>query len=83
MACGTPVLAFARGAVGEIVQDGVSGWQCEDAADMARRIASLGVKPSSCREWAADRFSSRRMAADYVAIYERVLAGATANAAEA
>ena len=36
MACGTPVLAFEGGSVEEIVHDGVNGWICADAADMAR-----------------------------------------------
>ena len=35
MACGTPVLAFAGGAVEEVVENGVNGWICRDVADMA------------------------------------------------
>src|SRR5206468_3373473 len=42
-ACGTPVLAFAGGAVEEIVRDGVNRWICADVDDMARRIRSGGV----------------------------------------
>jgi glycosyltransferase involved in cell wall biosynthesis len=73
MACGTPVLAFAGGSVPEIVRDGVSGWICEDAADMAGRIASPGIGAGSCREWVARHFSCERMVADYLGIYESAL----------
>jgi len=74
MACGTPVLAFAGGSVEEIVRDGVNGWICRDAADMAARIRSLAIPPESCRSWADDHYSIARMADDYVAIYERAIA---------
>jgi len=75
MACGTPVLAFPGGSVGEIVRDGVSGWICDDVADMARRIASVNITPHSCRDWVAAHFSSKRMVDDYLNVYETVLAG--------
>ena len=60
MACGTPVLAFAGGAVEEVVADGVNGWICRDVDEMARRIASPGVAASSCRTFVEENFSSRR-----------------------
>ena len=75
MACGTPALAFRGGSVAEIVRDGVSGWICEDSADMARRIASISIDPACCRDWVARHFSSDRMAADYVRVYEAALTG--------
>jgi glycosyltransferase involved in cell wall biosynthesis len=80
MACGTPVLAFAGGSVREIVRDGVSGWICDDAADMARRIVSPGVEPGSCRDWVGVHFSSERMVRDYLAVYEAALARESADA---
>jgi glycosyltransferase involved in cell wall biosynthesis len=79
MACGTPVLAFAGGSVEEIVRDGVSGWICRDAADMAERIASPGIAAESCRGWAAEHFSSDRMIDRYLEIYDRVLGPAHAR----
>lgn len=81
MACGTPVLAFRGGSVEEIVADDVNGWICSDVADMAAHIASLTVRPESCREDARTRFSVARMAQEYVAIYEeaaRTTSGTTA-----
>jgi glycosyltransferase involved in cell wall biosynthesis len=73
MACGTPVLAFAGGSVEEIVCDGVSGWICRDAADMADRIAAPPVPSESCRAWAADRFSVDTMVRRYVELYEQAI----------
>lgn len=73
MACGTPVLAFPGGSVSEIVRDGVSGWVCADADDMAARAASPAIASQSCRAWVAERFTCERMAARYVAVYERAL----------
>jgi glycosyltransferase involved in cell wall biosynthesis len=70
MACGTPVLAFAGGAVEEIVVDGVNGWICRDVEDMARRIGSLAIDPAGCRTFVDRRFSVGRMADDYLKIYE-------------
>jgi glycosyltransferase involved in cell wall biosynthesis len=81
MACGTPVLAFAGGAVAEIVRDGVNGWICSDVADMASRIVSLEVAPASCRMFVAQHFSVARMTDGYVDVYERALTGANTVAA--
>ena len=82
MACGTPVLAFAGGAVEEIVRDGVNGYICRDPADMAAHIASAAIAPKACRAFVNEHFSIGRMAERYVHIYERVLADTHASAAE-
>jgi glycosyltransferase involved in cell wall biosynthesis len=74
MACGTPVLAFAGGSVKEIVRDGVNGWICRDAADMAARITSLDISPAACRAFVADHFPVARMADQYLSVYQRALA---------
>jgi glycosyltransferase involved in cell wall biosynthesis len=81
MACGTPVLAFSGGAVDEVVRNGTSGWICDDVGDMAARIASTGIAPASCRQWAAERFSAARMVDSYVDIYESVMSGAASGVA--
>jgi len=69
MACGTPVLAFAGGAVAEIVRDGVNGWVCGDIDDMARRAVSPGIPASSCRAFVEAHFSVARMADGYLEAY--------------
>jgi glycosyltransferase involved in cell wall biosynthesis len=81
MACGTPVLAFAGGAVEEIVCDGENGWICRDVADMAAHIVSLGIPPRACREFVAERFSVSRMTERYLRVYQKALEGAGAVSA--
>lgn len=75
MACGTPVLAFCRGAVGEVVQDGKTGFLVETEDEM---IAALGklheIDPQACRFRVEQHFSAARMASDYEALYARLLA---------
>jgi glycosyltransferase involved in cell wall biosynthesis len=77
MACGTPVIARRRGSVPEVVDDGVTGLVFEsidDGVEAVRRVRSMDR--SACRARFESRFSSRRMAGDYLKIYERVLAQA-------
>ena len=83
MACGTPVLAFAGGSVEEIVRDGVNGWICRDAADMAERIVSLDIAAESCRAWAERHFSSEVMVDRYLEIYEHAMGVASLGVATA
>jgi len=74
MACGTPVVAFNRGSVAEIIEDGVTGFVVEDetsAAGAVREIASLSR--SAVRERFEDRFTARRMAEDYVGLYRSLI----------
>ena len=76
LACGTPVIAFASGALPEIVQHGETGFLVHDAIGMAAAIADCGrIDPAHCRAVARERFSAERMARDYLDVYHR-LAGA-------
>ena len=74
MACGTPVVAFRRGSMPEVVDEGVTGFLATDvdaAVVAVDRAAQLDR--SAVRARAATRFSAARMVADYVHAYERVL----------
>jgi len=82
MACGAPVLAFAGGSVEEIVRDGINGWICHDAVEMADRIASPRIEPAACREFVDSHFSVGKMADRYLDVYERVLMRSSAAPAE-
>ncbi len=74
MACGTPVIAFNRGSVPEIIEDGVNGFIVEDeqgAIGAAYRLPELSrEKIRTCFE---ERFTARRMALDYLAVYRSLM----------
>ena len=73
LACGTPVLAFAEGSAPEIVHDGVTGFLCEDEDDMSARLRDVAkLDRGRCRAEAVERFSTDRMASDYLALYRSV-----------
>jgi glycosyltransferase involved in cell wall biosynthesis len=73
MLCGTPVLAFPRGAVAEVVEPGVTGYLCHGVADMARRLGAIAsFDRRACRARAVERWSARRMVDEHVQLYEQL-----------
>jgi glycosyltransferase involved in cell wall biosynthesis len=77
MACGTPVIAYNRGSVPEVVEDGVTGFVVEDELSAAAAVNNLTkLSRAAIRQRFEERFTSRRMAKDYLALYRR-LASAT------
>jgi len=75
LACGTPVLAYRRGSIPEILEDGVTGFICENVEEMVAAIARLPlIDRRRCRESFEQRFTARRMAEEYVGLYERMAA---------
>jgi glycosyltransferase involved in cell wall biosynthesis len=75
MACGTPVLAFPEGAAPEVVDDGRTGFLCNDEAEMVDALGRLGeLKRSDCRLAVEGYFSTSRMVAEHVELFE-TLAG--------
>ncbi|MYZ46488.1 glycosyltransferase family 4 protein [Propylenella binzhouense] len=79
LACGTPVVAFDRGALRETVEDGRTGYLVRDEAELAAAIAKCrAISAETCRK-AARRFSMDRMIEAYLAMY-RQIAGAGAEA---
>ena len=74
MACGTPVIAMRRGSVLEIIRDGVSGYVVNSEMEFLAAIDHVGeCSRAGVRQEFETRFTSRRMAQDYVRIYERLL----------
>jgi glycosyltransferase involved in cell wall biosynthesis len=74
MACGTPVIAFRRGSVPEVMVEGRSGFICEDTDEAVTAVGRLSEIPrQEVRRVFEERFTVERMARDYVAIYERLL----------
>jgi glycosyltransferase involved in cell wall biosynthesis len=73
MACGTPVIAYDRGSVAEIMEEGRTGFivdTLEDAVEASRQIPDLSR--ARCREVFENRFTAARMASAYLQVYERV-----------
>jgi glycosyltransferase involved in cell wall biosynthesis len=82
MACGTPVVAFRRGSVPEVMADSRSGFivsGVEEAVDAIKRLDSFDRE--KCRQFFEERYTSSRMARDYVKIYQRLIDHARETAA--
>jgi glycosyltransferase involved in cell wall biosynthesis len=79
LACGRPVIAFRRGALVELVEDGVTGWLVADVDELARALRDCDrIDPARCRAVAEARCSRARMSTRYLARYEALVADATA-----
>jgi CelD/BcsL family acetyltransferase involved in cellulose biosynthesis len=73
MASGTPVIAFRAGALNELVDDGRTGFVVSEAEGMWAAMAHVDeIDPEECRQEAERRFSSQRMTAEYLALYQRM-----------
>jgi glycosyltransferase involved in cell wall biosynthesis len=73
MACGTPVIAFNRGSVPEIIENGVTGYIVDDDAGAIKAVSSLAhLSRKRVRAEFMARFAARRMAQDYLAIYRKL-----------
>ena len=74
MACGTPVLAFNKGSVAEIVEPGVTGILVETAEEANCQLAALlSLDRRLVRRRFEERFSADRMARNYANLYKRLL----------
>ena len=74
MACGTPVLAFRQGSVPEIIDQGVTGAVVDTMEEAVRMLPQvLALDRRAVRRRFEQRFSSARMATDYVALYRSLL----------
>lgn len=74
LACGTPVVAFRRGSVPEVLTDGATGFICntlDEAVQAVGRIDTLSRR--RCREVFEERFSAHRMTVDYLSVYNQLI----------
>jgi glycosyltransferase involved in cell wall biosynthesis len=77
LACGTPVIAFNRGAVPEIVEEGVTGFIVEDEPGAVAAMARIErLSRRKIRERFECRFTARRMAQDYLTVYRDLMEAA-------
>jgi glycosyltransferase involved in cell wall biosynthesis len=76
MLCGTPVIAFNRGSMPELISDGKTGFLVETIEAASAAVKNLTtISRTACREWAAAKFSRKNMIDGYLDVYEKVLAG--------
>src|SRR5437868_1304289 len=77
LACGTPVLAYRRGSIPEIIEDKVTGFVCESLDEMTAAIQHISeIDRRQCRVTFEQRFSAERMAQDYLRVYEQAIGSA-------
>ena len=75
LACGTPVIAFERGSMPELIRDGMTGFLVHDVDEAVDAVERCGTLDRvAIRESAVQQFSVARMVAQYVAVYRDVLA---------
>ena len=74
MACGTPVIACPCGSVPEILENGVTGFIVKDTEEAIKAVATIPrLSRKRCRQRFQERFSARRMAENYLAIFEQLI----------
>lgn len=77
MACGTPVVAFPRGSMPEVIDEGVTGYLATDVRSAVEAVErAVQLDRAGVRGRAEQRFGVGRMAEEYLEVYRRVLAGA-------
>jgi len=73
MACGTPVIAYRRGSVPEVIDDGVTGFIVENADEAVRAVGRVDqLSRAECRRVFEERFCASRMARDYLKVYRQL-----------
>jgi glycosyltransferase involved in cell wall biosynthesis len=76
MACGTPVIAYRRGSMPELIDDGVTGFLVDSFDEAVAAIRHIGeLDRAACRQAVAERFTVDRMADRYLELYRKMLCG--------
>jgi glycosyltransferase involved in cell wall biosynthesis len=83
MACGTPMIAFCRGSVPEVIDEGETGYVVDSVEAAVAAVQKLHrFSREHCRATFEERFSARRMARDYLALYAEFAATTTVRPAK-
>jgi glycosyltransferase involved in cell wall biosynthesis len=74
MACGTPVIAFRRGSMPEIVLPGKTGYLVNTVDEAVQAINVIDtINRNDCKEWVFSKFSRQKMTKEYLKVYEEIL----------
>lgn len=74
MACGTPVIAFPRGSMPELIRHGETGFLVSDLDEAVQAVGGIpALERAHCRQVAEEYFSAGRMVEDYLKVYRQVL----------
>jgi glycosyltransferase involved in cell wall biosynthesis/mannose-6-phosphate isomerase-like protein (cupin superfamily) len=74
MACGTPVIAYGRGSMPELIQHEHSGFIVSDIDAAVQAVENIGtLNRHACRQEVEQRFTCQRMAHDYIETYHQIL----------
>ncbi len=73
-ACGTPVVAFNKGAAAEIIKDGTTGFIVDTEDEMIEAVQNVGkLDRAACRAWIEEKFSVRKMVDEYERLYKDIV----------
>jgi len=74
MACGTPVMAFNKGSMPEIIQNGINGFIVSSVEEMAEKIKDvMHISRDTCRESVELKFTQVMMVKEYIKVYNEIL----------
>ena len=80
-ACGTPVVAFRRGAIDEVIEDSKTGFLVQTVDEMVAAVENIGqLDPHDCRRYMEERYSVSSMADGYERLYQSVVASVSSQA---
>jgi glycosyltransferase involved in cell wall biosynthesis len=75
MLCGTPVVAYNKGSMPELIQDNITGYLVDDLNEAIEGLRAIKkIQRSDCRAYAKEKFSFDAMIEKYVTAYEHLLA---------
>lgn len=74
MMCGTPVIAFNRGSMPELIKDRETGFLVDNVEQAAEAVNNVDqLNRMACRQWAESKFSKEKMTEDYISLYHQIL----------
>jgi glycosyltransferase involved in cell wall biosynthesis len=74
MFCGTPVIAFNKGSMQELIVNSRTGFLVQDINEAVESLSDIpGINRKYCREWAESKFSKKKMVSDYINVYKNIL----------